>query len=477
MDFDALCNAYLSADVVAFDTEGSSLKAYEAKLFGLSVSCRHNGDVIADYFDFASEPSLWPKVRDALLIPLMQDVSKTIVMHNSTYDYAVLYARGIGVKAKIRDTKLLSFLINNAGDHSLKGLAARLLGFEVVTYKQTQVFLADKLKFAKAATDGLAKDLFAAIKQARAASKSDKDSAAEHYTISTQPIVNKCVELELPSDVLDGVSHTVSDKKMPRVSDVKAWCRDWWFPTLEERAHKEAAAHFSIYAANDAKYTFLLHEYFLERIKERPKYDVIGIHDAIELPSALLAARMHVRGITIDRNQMQAIDLRMRQYAQRVHASIVKNFGEDFNPNSPKFLANYFWVTLKLEPPPWTYKRGKKWNLNAVLDAGESLPSTDKEVMNWLAERGVKAAKAVLLYRQVAKNISTYTQPILNSLDGADRLHPSFNSTGAATSGRWSSSDPNAQNQPRADKMPTMPAPKGWNKGDPIPDGYVYVGE
>jgi DNA polymerase-1 len=63
-----------------------------------------------------------------------------------------------------------------------------------------------------------------------------------------------------------------------------------------------------------------------------------------------------------------------------------------------------------------------------------------------------RAAEAILVYKVLAKKLSTYLRPWLVDATEAGRIHPSFNTLGTIT-GRFSSSDPNFQNITNGDGL------------------------
>ena len=73
--------------------------------------------------------------------------------------------------------------------------------------------------------------------------------------------------------------------------------------------------------------------------------------------------------------------------------------------------------------------------------------STDMEVLEELALRGIEIAEKLLEYRGFTKLLSTYVEPIPKLTDRNDRIHTTFNQNGTAT-GRLSSTNPNIQNIP-----------------------------
>lgn len=111
-------------------------------------------------------------------------------------------------------------------------------------------------------------------------------------------------------------------------------------------------------------------------------------------------------------------------------------------------------------------ERGKRFSISAPEDVGEALVtfgrlelpktakgkqySTDDTVLRAAAgEEGHPLVDAVLAYREAAKIISTYVEPVLEARVRCydARLHPSYNTMLTATL-RLSSEDPNIQNFP-----------------------------
>src|SRR5205814_9118581 len=136
-------------------------------------------------------------------------------------------------------------------------------------------------------------------------------------------------------------------------------------------------------------------------------------------------------GIAIDpailKEQSNVLGERIEELRRRIAAEA----GVDFNPDSPKQLAEVLFNKLNLRSVKKT-KTGQ---------------STDVEVLEKLATEH-PVPKLILEYRSLVKLKNTY----LDNLPGyvnpkTGRIHASFNRIGAAT-GRLSCSDPNLQNIP-----------------------------
>lgn len=109
---------------------------------------------------------------------------------------------------------------------------------------------------------------------------------------------------------------------------------------------------------------------------------------------------------------------------------------------------------------PYTFNPGS-WQqvLKVYTQAGVSLPSTDKkEVMQPRAEQGDQFAQALLDWRVITKQHSTYVVSLLDKASdvmGSTRVFPSYKLHGTVT-GRLSSENPNIQNIPRKKELRRM---------------------
>ena len=121
-----------------------------------------------------------------------------------------------------------------------------------------------------------------------------------------------------------------------------------------------------------------------------------------------------------------------RAELQALERSIHKEAGTDFNINSTPQLRHILFEKLQLP----------------VIKKTKTGASTDADVLDQLAGMGFGLPKLLLEYRELAKLRSTYVDSLPRSVNAVtQRVHTSFNQTGAAT-GRLSSSDPNLQNIP-----------------------------
>ena len=150
----------------------------------------------------------------------------------------------------------------------------------------------------------------------------------------------------------------------------------------------------------------------------------------VELPLAMLLARMEAYGFKIDRAGLsdfkEQLELAMNTLMERIYDMA----GGSFNINSPKQLGHVLFERLGL-PAAKKTKSGY---------------STDVEVLTHL--RPVHPIVGEILdYRQISKLYATYAVALLREADENDRLHTDFKQALTAT-GRLSSAEPNLQNIP-----------------------------
>lgn len=157
------------------------------------------------------------------------------------------------------------------------------------------------------------------------------------------------------------------------------------------------------------------------------------IYDKIDLPLVAVLGRMEETGVRIDPAQLQVMSERLDQEMHRLADEVYALAGAPFNINSPQQLAKVLYEDLQL-PAPVKYGRGKSM-------------STAADILEELAAE-FPIARLVLDFRQLAKLKGTYVDALPALIDPrTERIHTTFNQTGAAT-GRLSSSNPNLQNIP-----------------------------
>jgi len=225
---------------------------------------------------------------------------------------------------------------------------------------------------------------------------------------------------------------------------------DFFSPKLFPYSKPEVAM---LYAANDAKITYDLFKWQLPYVTKTndkcKKAHLEGIADLIwnlELPLIKVCQMMHRNGMYLDKNTARILMKRYNDeyssemnklydmvdelisdtpYQNTVNSKRPFNSGKDFNPNSTPHVKYLVYTMLKVE------KQGNK-------------ESTDKSV---LADLDLPVTNQILKVRSLKTLISTFVDKLPEATTPDSRIHAQFKQIGAST-GRFSSADPNLQNIP-----------------------------
>ncbi len=148
--FDRWHQAISKAELVAFDTETTSLDYMEAELVGLSLSVEAGKAAYLPLaHDYPGAPEQLP--RDEVLDKLrawLEDPAKKKVGHNLKYDAHVLARYGIGLDGMAYDSMLESYVLNSvATRHDMDSTARYYLGRETIHYEDVAGKGAKQLTF------------------------------------------------------------------------------------------------------------------------------------------------------------------------------------------------------------------------------------------------------------------------------------------------------------------------------------------
>ena len=159
--------------------------------------------------------------------------------------------------------------------------------------------------------------------------------------------------------------------------------------------------------------------------------DLHDIFENLENKLVPVLASMENFGIKIDKKYFENYKKELQENIEKLEKEIYSLSEETFNIGSPKQLGEILFEKMGIEPVKKT-KTGY---------------STDVEVLEVLALRGIEIAEKLLEYRGFTKLLSTYVEPLPKLADEDDRIHTTFNQNGTST-GRLSSANPNIQNIP-----------------------------
>jgi DNA polymerase-1 len=166
---------------------------------------------------------------------------------------------------------------------------------------------------------------------------------------------------------------------------------------------------------------------------ELDKRNLRKVYEDIELPLIPVIQKMEKRGIKIDRELLAKLAKTYHAELSKLEKKIHELAGVEFNINSPKQLGEILFDKLQL-----TAKNMKKTSGGA-----RSTKESELEKLRDLHP----IVPLLFEYRELSKLLSTYIDAIPPLLDGDDRLHSNFISSGSTT-GRMASNNPNLQNIP-----------------------------
>ena len=155
-ELDALIALLGKAELIAFDTETTSLDPMAAELVGLSFSVEHGkAFYIPVGHSYPGAPRQLPldQVLDRLK-PLLQDAGHSKVGQHIKYDMNVLSNYGIEMRGIAFDTMLESYVFNSTGSrHDMDSLALKYLGYQTVHYEDIAGKGARQIPFSEVSVD------------------------------------------------------------------------------------------------------------------------------------------------------------------------------------------------------------------------------------------------------------------------------------------------------------------------------------
>ncbi len=168
-------------------------------------------------------------------------------------------------------------------------------------------------------------------------------------------------------------------------------------------------------------------------LAEIDKAGMRSLLDDMELPLALVLARMEITGVRVDAAALDAAAAELNSRIGTLAKEIHELAGVEFNISSPARVGEILFDHLHLDEKAKKTKSGQY--------------STSEEVLEKIAHLHPIVEK-ILKYRRLRKLVNTYLTALPGDIDPrTGRIHTTYNQTITAT-GRISSSDPNLQNIP-----------------------------
>ncbi len=160
--------------------------------------------------------------------------------------------------------------------------------------------------------------------------------------------------------------------------------------------------------------------------------DLQKVATDIDFPSIKLLATVEHRGILLDAKMLQDMSAKFAERIKEFEQKIYELAGQEFNIGSPQQLGTILFDKLAL--PTAGVKKGK---------TGYSTGAAELDKLRGLHP----IADLITQYREYTKLKNTYLDALPKFVDGAGKVHTTFDLDVAST-GRLSSRDPNLQNIP-----------------------------
>lgn len=173
-------------------------------------------------------------------------------------------------------------------------------------------------------------------------------------------------------------------------------------------------------------------EYERQKGEFETKPELYKIFTQFDLPLIPVLYEMEETGMLIDRSYFEQLREEFTREVAGREREIWELAGTEFNVNSPAQLSEVLFVRLGL--PTKGIKKGSRGYSTGVKEL-------DK------LQKYHPIIEKIKEYREVAKLLSTYIEPLPELADAAGRVHTTFNQNVTAT-GRLSSTNPNLQNIP-----------------------------
>jgi DNA polymerase I len=138
-ELDALVAQLAAQEVIAVDTETTSVNPMQAELVGISFSSQKDSGV---YIPCGHDPEIVPGQLDRDLVleklkPVLENVSVKKVGQNIKYDWIVLARHGVNLQGVYADTMLMSYLLDpSKRAHNLDRIADDFLDHHTISYAE-----------------------------------------------------------------------------------------------------------------------------------------------------------------------------------------------------------------------------------------------------------------------------------------------------------------------------------------------------
>ncbi|MGH8641510.1 MAG: DNA polymerase I, partial [Burkholderiales bacterium] len=231
------------AELVAFDTETTSLDQLSAELVGFSFAVEAGS---AAYLPLAHRYAGAPDQLDrvavlARLKPWLEDAGRAKLGQNAKYDMHVLANHGIRLAGAAHDTLLQSYVLESHQSHDMDDLAERHLGLKTITYDEVTGKGAGRIGFEQVPVERAAEyaaedaDVTLQLHQALYPRVQSDERAARIYCEVEMPLVTVLFSMERHGVLIDrNQLKTLSTQFGEKMGET------------EKRAHEQAGQPFNL---------------------------------------------------------------------------------------------------------------------------------------------------------------------------------------------------------------------------------------
>ncbi len=319
---DAWLKKITATDLVALDTETTSLNYIEAEVVGLSLATAA-GD--ACYIPVAHDYPGAPEQlgRDAVLHKLkdwLEDEQQKKVGHHLKYDAHVLANHDIHLRGMAFDTMLESYVLNStATRHDMDSVAGRYLGIETIHYEDVAGKGAKQLRFdqidLETAAPYAAEDADVTLQLHNCLWQKicEIPELEKLYREIEQPLVSILEEIEACGVLVDSRQLAKQSQEIGKT-----------LVELEKNAHKEAGHDFNLGSPKQLQH-ILFEELELPVIRKTPKGQPSTAEDVLqELADEYALPRLILEHRSLAKLKSTYTDKLPEQIAQRdgrIHTS------------------------------------------------------------------------------------------------------------------------------------------------------------
>ena len=321
-DFDAWLKTINAADLVAIDTETTSIDYMQAEIVGISLSVKAG---VAAYIPVAHDYPGAPEQLDrdevlAALKDFLEDPDKKKVGHHLKYDAHIFARYGIALRGMQFDSMLESYVLNSvASRHDMDSVARQYLGLNTIHYEDVAGKGAKQLTFNQidlaqaapyAAEDA---DITLKLHQHLWEKLKETEPLRRVYEEIEQPLVPVLLEMEEIGVLVDRDMLKTQSGELAKT-----------MLELEGKAHELAGGPFNLGSPKQLQ-QILFTDLGLPVVRKTPKgqpstaEDVLQeLADEYELPSVILNYRTVSK---LKSTYTDKLPLQIAQSTGRIHTS------------------------------------------------------------------------------------------------------------------------------------------------------------